>query len=149
MTAGFDELEFPEIEAHPPTFSKHSTLHVWPGSMNTIWAQRAEGNHEWSNVVQIPPFSALIFRQDLVHAGFKYKMNNLRLHFYMDLNADDYNPQNEGRDSHSFPYANWLNGHNCNRPPPPVESMDRMLDIQQNATTPQCHIICHTPALVN
>ena len=106
ITAGFDELKSPEVEAlhrhiqsgRIPlsviiTFSKPSTLHVWPGSMNTIWAESTKDKNEWSKVVRIPPFSALIFRQDLVHAGAKYKTNNLRLHFYMDLNADDYKPQ--------------------------------------------------------
>ena len=106
MTAGFDELGDPEVAAlhqHVQsgkvplsvllTFSKPSTLHVWPGSMNTIWAKCAEGDFAWRKIVRIPPFSALIFRQNLVHAGSKYKTDNLRLHFYMNLEVDDYKPQ--------------------------------------------------------
>ena len=106
--AGFDELESPDVKAlhqhnqsgRVPlsvslTFSKQATLHVWPGSMNTIWARRTGVEHEWSDLIRIPPFSAFIFRQDLVHAGTKYKTGNLRLHFYMDLHADDYEPQKD------------------------------------------------------
>ena len=38
----------------------------------------------------IPPYSVLVFRQDLAHAGTAYNSQNLRLHFFMDLNVDDY-----------------------------------------------------------
>ena len=107
MTAGFDQLaDNPQISAllnhikseRVPlsvivTFSKESFLHVWPASTTTIWARKADASHEWSKYIRIPPYSALIFRQDLVHAGTKYKRDNLRLHFYMDLNADDYKPE--------------------------------------------------------
>ena len=74
------------------TFARASYLHVWLGSSTTIWSADAsiKTEHEWSKRVTIPPFSALIFRQDLVHAGASYSADNLRLHFYMDLVADDY-----------------------------------------------------------
>ena len=95
MTAGFDQLaDNPQISAllnhikseRIPlsvivTFSKESFLHVWPASTTTIWARKADASHEWSKYIRIPPYSALIFRQDLVHAGTKYKRDNLRLHF--------------------------------------------------------------------
>jgi hypothetical protein len=32
----------------------------------------------------------MIFRQDLVHAGTSYESPNLRLHFFLDLDVDDY-----------------------------------------------------------
>ena len=74
------------------TFEDKAFLHVWPASMTTIWAPSGDdnGRAEWSQLVEIPPYSALIFRQDLVHAGTKYSEINLRVHFYMDLKAEDY-----------------------------------------------------------
>ena len=74
------------------TFSTESKLNIWPGSASTIWMdnQDVKSRGAWSDQITIPPFSALIFRQDLVHAGSSYDTNNLRLHFYMDLIADDY-----------------------------------------------------------
>ena len=74
------------------TFATESKLHVWPGSAFTIWTDDDDikSTSAWSELVTIPPFSALIFRQDLVHAGSSYDTANLRLHFYMDLIADDY-----------------------------------------------------------
>jgi hypothetical protein len=107
-TSGFSELKSANIAAlyehikseRVPlsviiTFSKQSSLHVWPSSHNIIWAAKAKTKKEWSSFIQIPPFSALVFRQDLVHAGTKYKVANLRLHFYMNLIADDYKSQKD------------------------------------------------------
>jgi hypothetical protein len=56
---------------------------------------KASVKDEDSKTIKIPPFSALVFRQDLVHAGTKYKVANLRLHFYMNLIADDYKSQKD------------------------------------------------------
>ena len=108
MTAGCEQLEDLRIQAlkhhiddnRVPlsvivTFAEESFLHVWPGSSSTIWTsdRAVKSQHEWSSKIRIPPYSALIFRQDLVHAGARYKEHNLRLHFYMDLVTDDYTPE--------------------------------------------------------
>jgi hypothetical protein len=105
-TAGFDHLREPNTQAlfahvqeeRVPlsvivTFGKEAFLHVWPASMNTIWAKQADAKKAWSTCIRIPPYSAFVFRQDLVHAGAKYSNVNFRLHFYMDLKAHDYKPE--------------------------------------------------------
>ena len=105
VTAGHAQLKDPNVnslqrhiqEGRVPlsvivTFADASKLNIWPGSASTIWTNddAVKSESEWSTHVTIPPFSALIFRQDLVHSGSNYDTVNLRLHFYMDLVADDY-----------------------------------------------------------
>ena len=70
------------------TFSQPSSLWVWEGSHKTIWLPDdtiRQGEVAVAKRVEILPFSALIFRQDLVHAGTNYGSDNLRLHFSMEL----------------------------------------------------------------
>ena len=75
------------------TFSQPSFLWVWEGSHRTIWIPDEKvrrGEVSVAKRVEIPPFSALIFRQDLVHAGSNYETDNLRLHFSMELADTSY-----------------------------------------------------------
>ena len=105
VTAGHDLLEDPQVkilhshivQGRVPlsviiTFGKPAKLHVWPRSMDIVWAPddsvKADAAH--SRLVRIPPYSALVFRQDLVHAGSAYDEANFRIHFYMDLKAEGY-----------------------------------------------------------
>ena len=71
-------------------FDKPAYLHIWPGSHRVLWSTKSEGSQMRGRRVQIPRYSALVFRQDLVHAGTAYTTQNLRLHFYLDLDVPDY-----------------------------------------------------------
>ena len=78
------------------TFSQPSFLWIWERSHETIWMPDNKIGHGEVSVakrVEIPPFSALIFRQDLVHAGSNYDSDNLRLHFSMELAETTYSRQ--------------------------------------------------------
>ena len=74
------------------TFREPAVLNVWRGSHNLVWSdpQSVAEGHLFGERVTIPPYSAMIFRQDLVHAGSSYDSPNLRLHLFLDLNVDDY-----------------------------------------------------------
>ena len=67
------------------------TLTVWPGSHKIVWQPNSEvDGQRVGRRVRIPPYHALVFRQDLVHAGTAYFNDALRLHFYMELNVHDF-----------------------------------------------------------
>jgi hypothetical protein len=74
------------------TFREPAVLNVWRGSHRIVWASRHKlaGKKCFGERITIPPNSAMVFRQDLVHAGSSYESPNLRLHFFLDLNVDDY-----------------------------------------------------------
>lgn len=75
------------------TFSQPSSLWVWEGSHKTIWLPDdtiRQGEVMVAKRIEISPYSALIFRQDLVHAGANYGSDNLRLHFSMELAETTY-----------------------------------------------------------
>ena len=73
------------------TYSQAATLIVWPGSHKTVWKPDSEVlGFQLGIRVTVPPYSAIVFRQDLVHAGSAYVTNALRLHFYLELNVDDF-----------------------------------------------------------
>jgi hypothetical protein len=74
------------------TFREPAVLNVWRGSHRIVWASRHKlaGKKCFGERITIPPYSAMVFRQDLVHAGSSYESPNLRLHFFLDLNVDDY-----------------------------------------------------------
>jgi hypothetical protein len=74
------------------TFREPEVLNVWRGSHRIVWASRRKiaGKKCFGERITIPPYSAIVFRQDLVHAGSSYESPNLRLHFFLDLNVDDY-----------------------------------------------------------
>ena len=73
-------------------FEDPGFLFIWPGSHNVLWSKEegAKRSQAWGQRVKIPRYSALVFRQDLVHAGSSYVSKNLRLHFYLDLDVLDY-----------------------------------------------------------
>ena len=71
-------------------FEVPAYLHIWPGSHNILWAAENKGSKMYGKRVKIPRYSALVFRQNLVHAGTAYTTQNLRLHFYLDLDVTDY-----------------------------------------------------------
>ena len=98
--AGGDLLHKPEVQALKEnidqgksplsvivTFGDPAQLIIWPSSMNVIWAvSGTEPKKIGQGIrVHIPQFTALVFRQDLVHAGSSYSKTNVRLHFFMDL----------------------------------------------------------------
>ena len=74
------------------TFREPAILNVWRGSHNLVWEteRTGAGNKMFGERVVIPPYSAMIFRQDLVHSGTAYKSENLRVHTFLNLNVDDY-----------------------------------------------------------
>ena len=73
------------------TYSQAATLIVWPGSHKTVWKPNSEVQGFQEGVrIPIPPYSAIVFRQDLVHAGSAYLVNSLRLHFYLELDVSDF-----------------------------------------------------------
>ena len=74
------------------TYREPAVLNVWRGSHEVVWRlDTSNSNKKWyGERLTIPPYSVLVFRQDLVHAGTAYNSQNLRLHFFMDLNVDDY-----------------------------------------------------------
>jgi hypothetical protein len=75
------------------TYGHEATLTVWPGSHEIVWKPNEEIPEDFQQKgerIRVPPYSALVFRQDLVHAGSAYTENNLRLHFYMELNVSDF-----------------------------------------------------------
>lgn len=66
-------------------------LLVFPKSHNYVWKilETPEGKYPRYKpitgiIVDIPRYSAIIFRQDLVHAGDAYDHVNVRLHIYLD-----------------------------------------------------------------
>ena len=73
------------------TYSQAATLIVWPGNHKTVWKPNSEVQGFQEGVrIPIPPYSAIVFRQDLVHAGSAYLVNSLRLHFYLELDVSDF-----------------------------------------------------------
>ena len=74
------------------TYREPAVLNVWRASHVVVWRlETSNSNKKWyGERLTIPPYSVLVFRQDLVHAGTAYNSQNLRLHFFMDLNVDDY-----------------------------------------------------------
>ena len=74
------------------TYKDPAVLNIWKGSHNVVWADsdNVPKGKCFGERVMIPPFSALVFRQDLVHSGTAYESPNLRLHFFLDLDVDDY-----------------------------------------------------------
>jgi hypothetical protein len=73
------------------TYRQAATLIVWPGSHKIVWSPNSEVAGFQEGVrVHVPPHSAIVFRQDLVHAGSAYTVNTLRLHFYLELKVDDF-----------------------------------------------------------
>ena len=75
------------------TFNEPSFLWVWPGSHKTIWLPEECVNVSGvsrAQKVTIPPYSAMVLRQDLVHAGTSYDVDNIRLHFSMEVTDDSY-----------------------------------------------------------
>ena len=67
-------------------------LNVWKGSHDLVWldGRASAAKKFFGERVTIPPYSAMIFRQDLVHAGTAYDSENLRLHLFLDLDVDDF-----------------------------------------------------------
>ena len=65
-------------------------LNVWKGSHDLVWldGRASAAKKFFGERVTIPPYSAMIFRQDLVHAGTAYDSENLRLHLFLDLDVD-------------------------------------------------------------
>jgi hypothetical protein len=58
-------------------------LKVWPKCFH----QRRDGGKDGPFhpiVVTLVPYDLLLFRGDLLHAGYKYNKYNCRLHFYLD-----------------------------------------------------------------
>ena len=75
------------------TFKDAAVLNVWRGSHNLVWAVgcTSAGKKLFGERITIPPYSAMIFRQDFVHAGTTYDSPNLRVHLFLDLDVDDFN----------------------------------------------------------
>ena len=90
------------------TFNQPGHLNVWPGSHEIVWAEdeKEDGSEDGSEDmnqhidkaikkgddevcvgrrIEIPPYHALVFRQDLVHAGTAYESDSLRMHFYLNI----------------------------------------------------------------
>ena len=73
------------------TYSQAATLTIWPGSHKIVWKPNSEvKGSQRGQRIRVPPYHALVFRQDLVHAGSAYLVDALRLHFYMELNVPDF-----------------------------------------------------------
>ena len=74
------------------TYKEPAVLNIWKGSHNLVWGKSENGpKGKWiGERFVIPPYSAMVFRQDLVHAGTSYSSPNLRLHFFLDLDVGDY-----------------------------------------------------------
>jgi len=78
------------------TYTQEAALTVWPGSHKTVWSANSEVvGFQMGKRIRIPPFHALVFRQDLVHAGASYSLNALRLHFYMELDVNDFEREHD------------------------------------------------------
>lgn len=60
---------------------KRTTLNVWPKAIRNL---QGVDNPIKSKLISLNPGDMLIFRGDLVHAGSKYKDENVRLHAYLD-----------------------------------------------------------------
>ena len=74
------------------TFKEAAVLNVWRGSHDLVWADghTDAGKRLFGERITIPPYSAMIFRQDLVHAGTTYDSPNLRVHLFLNLDVEDY-----------------------------------------------------------
>ena len=74
------------------TFREPAVLNVWRGSQHHVWldGQSSAGKKIFGERIVIPPYSAIVFRQDLVHVGTAYRSQNLRLHLFLDLDVNDY-----------------------------------------------------------
>ena len=74
------------------TYKEPAVLNIWRGSHKVVWSEPGVGpkGRCLGERIVIPPYSAMVFRQDLVHAGTAYDSPNLRLHFFLDLDVDDY-----------------------------------------------------------
>ena len=74
------------------TFREPAVLNIWRGSHTLVWSQASTSSSSkvYGERVIIPPCSAMVFRQDLVHSGTAYSSPNLRVHMYLNLNVDDY-----------------------------------------------------------
>ena len=74
------------------TFREPAVLNIWRGSHDLVWnqANSVDVSEMFGERVIIPPCSAMVFRQDLVHSGTAYHSPNLRVHMFLDLDVDDY-----------------------------------------------------------
>ena len=74
------------------TFRDPAVLNVGRGSHIHVWldGRTSVGKKNFGERITIPPYSVMIFRQDLVHAGASSESQNLRLHLFLDLDVDDY-----------------------------------------------------------
>ena len=74
------------------TYREPAILNVWRGSHKLVWASGRRGARKrcFGERIKVPPYSAIVFRQDLVHAGTSYDSPNLRLHLFLDLDVPDY-----------------------------------------------------------
>ena len=74
------------------TYREPAILNVWRGSHRLVWASRRKDARKrcFGERITVPPYSAIVFRQDLVHAGTSYDSPNLRLHLFLDLDVPDY-----------------------------------------------------------
>ena len=74
------------------TFRDPAVLNIWRGSHELVWnrANSSDESEMFGERIIIPPCSAMVFRQDLVHSGTAYHSPNLRVHMFLDLDVDDY-----------------------------------------------------------
>ena len=74
------------------TYGHEANLIVWPGSQDVVWAENVpEGvTFQRGRRIHLPPYHAIVFRQDMVHAGCSYETPSLRLHFYLELDVQDF-----------------------------------------------------------
>ena len=78
------------------TVEDDARVRVWPGSHQIVWMSDDEVDRRnvdfiKSILVSIPPYSVMIFRQDLVHAGCKYEdRDRLRGFLFANLKRRGY-----------------------------------------------------------